>query len=60
MLRLFDGFTKILLMFVLFFLFFSFLGGIAWLIEHTVWLNIIWAGPLFLGMCYMMGEDQGD
>lgn len=58
MLRLFDGFTKILLMFVLIFLFLSFLGGIAWLLSHTVWLNIVWVGPLFLGMCYIMGEDQ--
>lgn len=55
--RLLSGFSLILMLLAFFLAFFSFMAAIAWLISNEIWLNLVWVVPLFLGMCWMMGED---
>jgi len=54
--RLLRGFIHILMLLLIFTLVFALLGGVAWLISNTVWLNAVWVIPLFLGGCWIMGD----
>lgn len=56
--QLVNGFINIILLFALIVVILLFIFIIAYSITFYTWANLIWGIPLFLGMCYVFGEDN--